>query len=183
MEPDVRPGSTLPCGSASVGAKLARDENASIRQKIALSFIASKLCSHRLASIFIFGNFQMKRLLGACALLSLLAGCASQSGTVDPHGYDQTGVASYYGSRHHGKRTASGERFDQHSLTAAHRQLPFGTRVKITNLGNNDSVVVRINDRGPYTRGRLIDVSQAAAKQLGMLRSGTARVRVQALDD
>ncbi len=94
----------------------------------------------------------MKRLLGACALLSLLAGCASQSGTVDPHGYDQTGVASYYGARHHGKRTASGERFDQHSLTAAHRQLPFGTRVKVTNLNNNDSVVVRINDRGPYSR-------------------------------
>ncbi|WP_055135432.1 septal ring lytic transglycosylase RlpA family protein, partial [Pseudomonas corrugata] len=84
---------------------------------------------------------------------------------------------------HHGKRTASGERFDQYSLTAAHRQLPFGTRVKITNLGNNDSVVVRINDRGPYTRGRLIDVSREAAEQLGMLRSGTARVRVQALDD
>ncbi|SDB08280.1 rare lipoprotein A [Pseudomonas sp. NFACC23-1] len=125
----------------------------------------------------------MKRLLGACALLSLLAGCASQSGTVDPHGYDQTGVASYYGARHHGKRTASGERFDQHSLTAAHRQLPFGTRVKITNLSNNDSVVVRINDRGPYSRGRLIDVSREAAEQLGMLRSGTARVRVQALDD
>ncbi|MDD2029972.1 septal ring lytic transglycosylase RlpA family protein [Pseudomonas sp. FP1154] len=125
----------------------------------------------------------MKRLLGACALLSLLAGCASQSGTVDPHGYDQTGVASYYGARHHGKRTASGERFNQHGLTAAHRQLPFGTRVKVTNLKNNDSVVVRINDRGPYTRGRLIDVSRAAAEQLGMLRSGTARVRVQALDN
>jgi rare lipoprotein A len=61
--------------------------------------------------------------------------------------------------------------------------LPFGTRVKITNLKNNDSVVVRINDRGPYSRGRLIDVSRAAAEQLGMLRSGTARVRVQALDD
>ncbi|CAI8998719.1 Endolytic peptidoglycan transglycosylase RlpA [Pseudomonas sp. IT-P12] len=124
----------------------------------------------------------MKRLFASFALLSLLAGCASTD-TVDPHGYDQTGIASYYGARHQGKRTASGERFDKNSLTAAHRQLPFGTRVKVTNLKNNQSCVVRINDRGPHTRGRLIDLSHEAAEQLGMIRSGTARVRVQALDD
>ncbi len=124
----------------------------------------------------------MKRLLSACALLSLLAGCASTD-AINPHGYDKTGVASYYGAKHHGKRTASGERFNQHGLTAAHRQLPFGTRVKVTNLNNDKSCVVRINDRGPHTRGRLIDVSREAAEQLGMLRSGTAQVRVQALDD
>ncbi|MBD8705912.1 septal ring lytic transglycosylase RlpA family protein [Pseudomonas sp. CFBP 13711] len=124
----------------------------------------------------------MQRILGACALLSLLAGCASD-GIIDPHGYDATGGASYYGSQHHGQRTASGERFDANSLTAAHRQLPFGTRVQVTNLDNDRKVIVRINDRGPHTRGRLIDVSRAAAAQLGMLRSGTAQVRVQALDD
>jgi len=124
----------------------------------------------------------MKRLFSLCALLSLLAGCASND-AIDPHGYNQSGVASYYGARHQGKRTASGERFDKNSLTAAHRQLPFGTRVKVTNLSNDKSCVVRINDRGPHTRGRLIDVSHEAAEQLGMLRSGTARVRVQALDD
>ncbi|MDR9750138.1 septal ring lytic transglycosylase RlpA family protein [Pseudomonas sp. SZMC_28357] len=124
----------------------------------------------------------MKHLLGACALLTLLAGCASND-VIDPHGYNQSGVASYYGARHHGKRTASGEPFNKNALTAAHRQLPFGTRVKITNLSNDKSCVVRINDRGPHTRGRLIDVSHEAAEQLGMLRSGTARVRVQALDD
>ncbi|WP_201194669.1 septal ring lytic transglycosylase RlpA family protein [Pseudomonas fluorescens] len=124
----------------------------------------------------------MKRLFASFALLSLLAGCANTD-TVDPHGYDQTGIASYYGARHQGKRTASGERFDKNSLTAAHRQLPFGTRVKVTNLKNNQSCVVRINDRGPHTRGRLIDLSHEAAEQLGMIRSGTARVRVQALDD
>ncbi len=124
----------------------------------------------------------MKRLFASFALLSLLAGCASTD-TVDPHGYDQTGIASYYGARHQGKRTASGERFDKNSLTAAHRQLPFGTRVKVTNLKNNQSCLVRINDRGPHTRGRLIDLSHEAAEQLGMIRSGTARVRVQALDD
>ena len=123
----------------------------------------------------------MKRLLGACALLTLLVGCASHD--IDPRGYDEEGMASYYGSRHQGKRTASGEPFNPHALTAAHRQLPFGTRVKVTNLANDKSVVVRINDRGPHTRGRLIDLSREAAAQLGMLQSGTARVRIQSLND
>lgn len=91
------------------------------------------------------------------------------------------GKASWYGSRFHGRKTASGEAFDQHDLTAAHRSLPFGTRVKVTNLKNGKSVVVRINDRGPYAKGRLIDLSQAAAKRLDMLRSGVAQVRVERL--
>jgi len=123
----------------------------------------------------------MWRPLSALALFTLLAGCASHS--IDPRGYDETGTASFYGSRHHGKRTASGEPFDQHGLTAAHRTLPFGTRVQVTNLKNDRTVVVRINDRGPHTRGRLIDLSKAAAQQLDMIRSGTARVRVQSLSD
>ncbi|WP_110968087.1 septal ring lytic transglycosylase RlpA family protein [Pseudomonas huaxiensis] len=123
----------------------------------------------------------MWRPLSALALFTLLAGCASHD--IDPRGYDETGTASYYGSRHHGKRTASGEPFDQHGLTAAHRSLPFGTRVRVTNLKNERSVVVRINDRGPHTRGRLIDLSKAAAQKLDMIRSGTARVRVQSLSD
>ncbi len=123
----------------------------------------------------------MWRPLSALALLTLLAGCASHS--IDPSGYDETGTASFYGSRHHGKRTASGEPFNQHGLTAAHRTLPFGTRVQVTNLKNDRTVIVRINDRGPHTRGRLIDLSKAAAQQLDMIRSGTARVRVQSLSD
>ena len=123
----------------------------------------------------------MKRLLGLLAVFSLLAGCAS--GLINPNGYDETGTASYYGAKHHGNKTASGEPFNQHALTAAHRQLPFGTQVKVTNLDNDKSVVVRINDRGPHTRGRLIDLSRKAAQQLGMISSGTARVRVQALSN
>ncbi|WP_406820983.1 septal ring lytic transglycosylase RlpA family protein [Pseudomonas sp. KnCO4] len=123
----------------------------------------------------------LKRSLSALALYSLLAGCASHD--IDPRGYDQTGTASYYGSRHHGKRTASGEPFNQNGLTAAHRSLPFGTRVRVTNTANQRSVVVRINDRGPHTRGRLIDLSRAAAEKIGMIRSGTAQVRVQGLSD
>ncbi|MFD2644094.1 septal ring lytic transglycosylase RlpA family protein [Pseudomonas japonica] len=123
----------------------------------------------------------MWRPLSALALFTLLAGCASHD--IDPRGYDETGTASYYGARHHGKRTASGEAFNQHGLTAAHRSLPFGTKVLVTNLKNDRSVVVRINDRGPHTRGRLIDLSRAAAQRLDMIRSGTARVRVQSLSD
>lgn len=123
----------------------------------------------------------LKRSLSTLALYSLLAGCASHD--IDPRGYDQTGTASYYGSRHHGKRTASGEPFNQNGLTAAHRSLPFGTRVLVTNTTNQRSVVVRINDRGPHTRGRLIDLSRAAAEKIGMVRSGIARVRVQGLND
>ncbi|WP_416426893.1 septal ring lytic transglycosylase RlpA family protein [Pseudomonas sp. App30] len=123
----------------------------------------------------------MLRLVAPLLLLTLLAGCASHD--IDPRGYDETGTASFYGARHQGKRTASGERFDQHAMTAAHRRLPFGTRVLVTNLANNRKVEVRINDRGPHTRGRLIDLSHAAAEQLGMIGSGSAKVRVQSLSD
>ncbi|MNF73155.1 RlpA-like protein precursor [compost metagenome] len=119
-------------------------------------------------------------------LALLLAGCSTspfgRSGGETGHGYRAEGKASYYGSRHHGRRTASGERFDQHALTAAHRTLPFGTRVKVTNLNNDRTVVVRINDRGPHIRGRIIDLSREAADRLGMLRAGVAPVRVESLD-
>ncbi|WP_036987538.1 septal ring lytic transglycosylase RlpA family protein [Pseudomonas sp. EGD-AK9] len=113
-------------------------------------------------------------------LLAVLAGC-STFGSGSGSGATETGKASYYGDRHHGRKTASGERFDQHALTAAHRSLPFGTRVRVTNLSNERSVVVRINDRGPFVRGRIIDVSRAAAERLGMLRSGVVPVRVEQL--
>lgn len=89
------------------------------------------------------------------------------------------GVASYYANKYHGKKTSSGERYNMHALTAAHRTLPFGSTVKVTHLQNNRSVVVRINDRGPFTKGRIIDVSLEAARRLQMVSSGTARVRVE----
>jgi rare lipoprotein A len=95
----------------------------------------------------------------------------------------ETGVASWYGPRFHGKRTASGEIFNQEKLTAAHRTLPWGSRVRITNLVNGRSVVVEINDRGPAVKGRIIDVSRAAARTLGMVESGTTTVRVEWLAD
>ncbi|PAU64493.1 hypothetical protein BZL41_09890 [Pseudomonas sp. PIC25] len=118
----------------------------------------------------------------------LLGGCAGlrpggEEERIDPSGYRAEGKASYYGSRHHGRRTASGERFDQNALTAAHRTLPFGTRVRVTNLNNARTVVVRINDRGPYGRGRIIDLSFKAAQQLDMIRTGVVPVRVESLVD
>ena len=96
-------------------------------------------------------------------------------------GHIFSGKASYYGSES-GSRTASGQRFNQNAMTAAHRTLPFGTRVRVTNLNNERSVVLRINDRGPFVRGRVIDVSRAAAVRLDMLRTGVVPVRVETLD-
>src|SRR6187402_1611211 len=91
------------------------------------------------------------------------------------------GVASWYGREFAGRRTASGERFDPASYTAAHRTLPFGTRVRVTSA-TGKSVVVRINDRGPFTGGRVIDLSQAAAAELGLVRAGSGRVSLALLD-
>ena len=95
----------------------------------------------------------------------------------------ETGLASWYGAKHHGKRTASGEVFNQDRLTAAHPTLPWGSRVKVINLDNGKSVEVRINDRGPYKKGRIIDVSRAAARALGMVQQGIATVRIERVSD
>ncbi|MBA3677129.1 MAG: septal ring lytic transglycosylase RlpA family protein [Sphingosinicella sp.] len=89
------------------------------------------------------------------------------------------GVASYYGAELAGNRTANGERFNPSALTAAHRTLPMGTRLRVTNKANGKSVVVRINDRGPFTKNRIIDVSRAAAEKISMIGSGTARVTLE----
>jgi rare lipoprotein A len=93
----------------------------------------------------------------------------------------ETGLASWYGRGFHGKFTASGEVFNQEKFTAAHRTLPWGSRVRVTNLANGKSIEVRINDRGPFGKGRIIDVSRAAARALGMVGSGIANVRVECL--
>jgi rare lipoprotein A len=91
------------------------------------------------------------------------------------------GIASFYTSRLNGHRTASGERFNNNALTAAHRTLPLGTRVRLTNSQNHRSVVVRVNDRGPFVPGREISVTRQAAHQLGFLRAGTAKVQISVL--
>src|SRR6185295_5258616 len=96
-------------------------------------------------------------------------------------GSTETGVASWYGVPYDGRRAASGEVYDMRQLTAAHRSLPFQTWVEVTNLSNGKQVDVRINDRGPFVKGRILDLSQAAAREIDMLRAGTARVRVKVI--
>lgn len=112
------------------------------------------------------------------AALALLSACSSQRTSTDA---GVSGQASWYGAHHHGKKTANGERFNQNALTAAHRTLAFGSKVKVTNTLNNKSVTVRINDRGPYSKGRIIDLSRAAAKKIDMINSGVAPVRIQVM--
>lgn len=112
-------------------------------------------------------------------MIVALAGCAMLSPPGTREGLE--GTASWYGRAHQARPTASGESFDMHDLTAAHRTLPLGTRVRVTDLENGRTVVVRITDRGPYVPGRVIDLSYAAAKALGMLDRGLAPVRLEVL--
>ncbi len=116
---------------------------------------------------------------GAASLLGLflLAGSCRQN-TPTP---SETGLASYYSDIFEGSLTANGERFSNSEFTAAHRTLPFGTRVRVTNLGNGRSVVVRITDRGPFVEGRILDLSRAAASELGFLEEGVISVRIEVL--
>ena len=98
-------------------------------------------------------------------------------------GFSQTGRASWYGPGFHGKRTSNGETFDMHALTAAHRTLPMSSYARVTNLANGKSIVVRINDRGPFHSNRVMDLSKGAATKLGFLRQGSANVKIEALQD
>jgi rare lipoprotein A len=98
------------------------------------------------------------------------------------HNFTQKGMASYYGAKFQGRKTACGEIFDMNEYTAAHPKLPFHTLVKVTNLSNNKSVVVRINDRGPFTKKRIIDLSKAAASKIDLIRAGTTKVKIEVLE-
>ena len=134
----------------------------------------------------------MRRFAATLLFALLVTGCATYREPVATGPAPRTaavpaapaleGVASWSGPGFAGRLTASGERFDPSALTCAHRTLPFGTRLEVTNLENGRSVVVRVNDRGPYAHGRLLDLSAEAARRLGMRSSGTARVRVRIID-
>ena len=115
------------------------------------------------------------------ALVSFLSSCATQIKYFPTSGV-QTGIASWYGSEFHGRKTSNNEIYDMYDMTAAHNSLPFGTYVMVTNLNNGKSVTVRINDRGPFSGDRIIDLSYAAAKILDMVASGTAPVRIEVLE-
>jgi rare lipoprotein A len=125
-------------------------------------------------------------------ILSLfLGGCVASprftsdrfSKTIESAGeFIAEGVASYYADDYHGRKTSNGEEYDMHAMTAAHQSLPFNTKVRVTNLQNGKSVIVRINDRGPFKDNRIIDVSYAAAKELSMIGPGTANVRLEIIE-
>ncbi len=90
----------------------------------------------------------------------------------------QVGLASYYGKKFHGRPTSSGEIFDMYGMTAAHKTLPLGSQIQVTHLGNHRSVIVKVNDRGPFVEGRILDLSYGAAKEIGMIQEGVAEVRI-----
>lgn len=98
-------------------------------------------------------------------------------------GFRQQGKASWYGKKFHGRKTSSGETYNMYAMTAAHKTLPMGTRVRVHNMNNNKEIVVRINDRGPFVRGRIIDLSYTAAKKIGIVGPGTAPVEIVAIND
>ena len=125
------------------------------------------------------------RTLTSMLLLALfmLAACASPGVSRSAGGHQMAGIASWYGGKFHGRRTASGEIYDQNAMTAAHRSLPFGTRVRVVNLENGRAVVLRITARGPFVRGRVIDVSRRAANRLGFRTKGLARVEIQVVGE
>ncbi|PLX32861.1 MAG: septal ring lytic transglycosylase RlpA family lipoprotein [Ignavibacteria bacterium] len=131
------------------------------------------------------------RFLPVVLLAVLVSACSSTRDTTDwhdLHSYPQhdvlevnEGIASYYHNKFHGRLTANGERYNKRELTAAHLKYPFGTYVRVTSLDNGSSVIVRINDRGPHIRSRIIDLSRAAAEELDMIHDGLAKVRVEVL--
>jgi rare lipoprotein A len=121
--------------------------------------------------------------LGTGMLVAVLISCVSRPALVRKQAYEAVGLASYYGREFQGRRTASGERYNMYDLTAAHPVLKFGSRVEVTNLKNGRKVRVRINDRGPFKNGRIIDLSYAAAKKIGMLSRGVVKVRIKVAND
>jgi rare lipoprotein A len=111
----------------------------------------------------------------------ILAACSStpKSGTPVSIGHTESGVASFYGNEFQSRKTSNGEIFDQGKLTAAHRTLPFGTKVRVTNSQNGKSVIVRVNDRGPFAKGRIIDLSSSAFKTIASLNAGVINVKIE----
>ena len=116
-----------------------------------------------------------------CLMMMGITACSTMGPGADGNwvGYTESGEASYYADRHQNQKTASGERYQHAATTAAHKTLPFGTRVKVTNVTNGKSGVVRINDRGPFVRGRIIDLSKSAFASIADLRAGVVKVKIE----
>lgn len=133
-------------------------------------------------SLYLLQIFRVGVLLGV--LLFLVSGCSSHNGSGEGDGYtyETTGVASFYADKFQGRKTASGESFDNGALTAAHRTLPFGTMVVVKNLSNGKTVEVRINDRGPFIRKRVVDLSKSAFSRIEDLKKGITKVQLQVMN-
>ncbi len=113
-------------------------------------------------------------------LITFLYAFSGNKSDKNPHqDFTQDGIASYYAQKFEGRLTANGERFSNTEYTCAHKTLPFGTKLKVTNLNNNKSIVVRVNDRGPFIKGRIIDLSKIAAQEIGMVQKGIVNVHIE----
>ncbi len=143
--------------------------------------------TNNLAADALQATNRLRRLMGDAPPLTAIANMPSATPKAGKAGVKERvtgrrkGMASWYGPGFHGRLTANGERYNQNGLTAAHKSLPFGTRVRVTNLNNGRSITVRINDRGPYARGRIIDLSKGAARIIGLMNSGVAPVQIEIL--
>jgi rare lipoprotein A len=115
------------------------------------------------------------------ALVAILISLPMSASARVKKGHTQKGIASYYHDALHGRKTASGEVYNKRILSAAHKSLPLGTKVRVTKVSNGKSIVVRVNDRGPFVKGRIIDLSRRAARKLGIISSGVAKVQVEVL--
>jgi rare lipoprotein A len=121
----------------------------------------------------------MKKTLATAALLTTILPFGSDTQARDGLGQSQKGMASYYHDSLHGRKTASGQRYNKNRLSAAHRTLPLGTKLRVTDTRTGRSIVVKVNDRGPFARGRIIDLSREAAQELGMVKNGVAKVELK----
>ena len=125
----------------------------------------------------VYNHEEYKRMISWKMISRVCPAAALMIAATGPTLAELVGVASYYGKGFHGRRAANGEVFDMHAMTVAHKSLPFGTKLQVTNMSNGRSVVVRVQDRGPYIRGRVLDLSYGAAQAIGMIQSGTAKVK------
>lgn len=134
-------------------------------------------------------NIKKINFIFVALMFSFLAGCSSTA-SIDSSktrsyakSHELVGQASWYGNKYHGRRTASGERYNMRAYTAAHKTLPFGTIVRVTNTANGKTVDVKINDRGPFVKGRIIDLSRKSFEQIGDISKGIAPVKIEIIDD
>lgn len=149
----------------------------------------TKIDKHDMKKIEYPNSMKKINLVFTALTLTLLAGCSSNGAINDEKtrsyakSHELVGQASWYGNKYHGRLTASGERYDMRAYTAAHKTLPFGAIVRVTNTTNNKTVDVKINDRGPFAKGRVIDLSHKSFEQIGNTKKGLAPVKIEIIDD